>query len=256
MPARAMWKGVVRFGEVAVPVKVYSAIEDRSVHFRLLHETDLVPVKQELINPETGEVVPYDETKRGFVTDENAMIILEPDELEEVEPEASRDITVLHFLPPDAIDHRWYNRPYWLGPDGSEDAYAALIAALERKGREGLARWTMRNKRYMGMLRLHQGYPMLMTLRNEHQVVAANALPEPAGPDLDERELAMAKQLMEMLAAPFEPDDYEDEYRDRVLEMIAAKAEGGTVQVGKPRKETRYEDLDEALRASLESIRA
>lgn len=256
MAARAMWKGIVRFGDVAVPVKLYSALEDRSVHFRLLHETDLVPVKQELTNPETGEVVPYDETKRGFVTDEKAMVVLEPDELEEAEPEASRDITILHFLPPDAIDHRWYNRPYWLGPDGSEDAYAALIAALDRKGREGLARWTMRNKQYMGMLRLHQGYPMLMTLRNEHQVVAADALPEPKGPDLDERELAMAKQLMEMLAAPFEPDAYEDAYRDRVMEMIVAKAEGGTVQVGKPRKETRYEDLDEALRASLESIRA
>ena len=256
MPARAMWKGVVRFGDVAVPVKLYSALEDRSVHFRLLHEPDQVPVKQELINPETGEVVPYAEAKRGFVTDANALVVLEPDELEEAEPEPSRDITILRFLPPEAIDHRWYIRPYWLGPDGSEDAYAALIAALERKGREGLARWTMRKKPYVGALRLHQGYPMLMTLRNEHQVVSADALPAPEGPDLDERELAMAKQLMEMLAAPFEPDAYEDEYRERVLELIAAKTKGETIQVEQPRKETRYEDLDQALRASLESIRA
>ena len=256
MAVRAMWKGVVRFGEAAVPVKLYSALEDRSVHFRLLHETDGVPVKQELVNPETGEVVPYAEAKRGYVTDQNDLVVLEPEELEEVEPEPSRDITIVRFLPPDAIDHRWYIRPYWLGPDGSEDAYAALIAALERKGREGLARWTMRKKSYVGALRLHRGYPMLMTLRNEDQVVSADALSAPEGPQLDERELGMAMQLMEMLAAPFEPEAYTDEYRERVLELIAAKTRGETIEVEQPRKETRYEDLDEALRASLESIRA
>lgn len=256
MAARAMWKGVIRFDEQAVPVKLYSALEDRSVHFRLLHETDGVPVKQELINPRTGEVVPYGEAKRGFVTEENDLVVLEPEELEAIEPEPSRDITILQFLPPDAIDHRWYVRPYWLGPDGSEAAYAALIAALERSGREGLARWTMRKKPYMGALRLHRGYPMLMTLRSEDQVVATEELPAPEGPKLDARELAMAKQLMEMLAAPFVPDEYEDEYRERVLALIEAKTRGETIEVRQPRKETRYEDLDEALRASLESIRA
>ena len=255
MAARAMWKGVIRLGEEKVPVKLYSAIEDQTVHFRLLHESDEVPVKQELINSRTEEVVPYSEARRAFITDEGDMVIFEPEELDELEPEASRDIELLGFLPPEEIDHRWYLRPYYLGPDGSTDAYFALIKALETSGQEGLARWTMRNKQYVGALRLHDGYPMLVTLRYDAQVVPVESLEAPAGPELDERELAMAGQLMEMLAASFEPEQYHDEYRQRVMELVEAKARGGKVKTKRRRKQPRYEDLSGALRASLEKER-
>lgn len=256
MAARAIWKGVIRLGGLSVPVKLYSAVEDRTVRFRLLHEDDGVPVKQELVNPQTDEVVPYDQARRGFVTDDGELVIIEPDELERLEPESSRDIDVIAFLPPDAIDHRWYLRPYYLGPDGKEQAYTALTKALERSGREGLARWTMRDKEYVGALRLFDGYPMLITLRNAEQVVPADQLEAPGGRELDERELAMAAQLMEMLAGPFDPNEFRDEFRERVLEMIEVKAKGGTVKRGSKPKRERFDDLTEALRASLESIRA
>ncbi|MEX2542411.1 MAG: Ku protein [Trueperaceae bacterium] len=255
MAARAMWKGVIRFGGAAVPVKLYSALEDRSVHFRMLHETDHVPVKQQMINPETDQEVPYADALRGFVTDDGDLVILEPEELESVEPEASRDIDILSFLPPEAIDHRWYLRPYYLGPDGPSEPYFALVTALERAGREGLARWTMRNKEYVGALRLHRGYPMLIALRNEQQVVPVDALEAPAGAKLDDKELGMARQLMEMLEASFEPEEYRDEYRARVLELIETKAKGGEVETRRRRKTPRYEDLSGALRASLEKER-
>lgn len=255
MAARAIWKGVIHFGSEEVPVKLYSAIEDRSVHFRLLHEPDRVPVKQELVNPETGETVEYGEARRGFVTDEGDLVILEPEDLESLEPEGSREIEILRFLPPEVIDHRWYLRPYYLGPDGPDEPYFALLAALERSGREGLARWTMRKKEYVGALRLHRGYPMLITLRNEEQVVPVDALEAPKGPELDEKELGMASQLMEMLAASFDASDYHDEYRARVEELIEAKARGGTVRAKRKRKAPRYEDLSGALRASLEKER-
>ena len=255
MAARAMWKGVIRLGEEKIPVKLYSGIEDQSVHFRLLHEKDEVPVKQELVNSRTDEVVPFENSRRAYITDEGDMVIFEPDELEELEPEASRDIELLGFLPPEEIDHRWYLRPYYLGPDGSEDAYSALIQALETSGLEGLARWTMRNKEYVGALRLHQGYPMLVTLRYDAQVVPIESLEAPAGPNLDEKELAMAGQLIGMLEAEFEPEQYHDEYRARVMEMVETKAKGGKVKTKRPRKETRYEDLSGALRASLEKER-
>jgi DNA end-binding protein Ku len=255
MAARAMWKGVIRFGRVRVPVKLYSALEDRDVHFRLLHGADHVPVRQELVNPETEEAVPYAEARRGFVTDDGDLVILEPEELDALEPEASRDIDVIGFLPHEEIDHRWYLRPYYLGPDGDEEGYFTLIAALERSGRQGLARWTMRNKEYVGALRLHRGYPMLIALRNEEQVVAVDELEAPAGGELDERELAMAGQLMEMLAAEFDPSEYRDEYRARVLELVETKAKGGAVKARRKRKAGRYEDLSGALRASLEKER-
>lgn len=255
MAARAIWKGVIRLQGEGVPVKLYSAVEDRNVRFRLLHETDKVPVRQELVNPETDETVPYAEVKRGLITDDGELVMFEPEELEELEPEESRDISVVSFLPAGAIDHRWFLRPYYLGPDGDAEAYSALIQALERTGREGLVRWTMRKKEYVGTLRLYRGYPMLITLRSAEQVVPADVFEAPEGRDLDEKELTMARQLMGMLEGPFEPESYRDEYRERVEGLIAAKARGGTVKPRRARKEERYEDLSEALRKSLEKER-
>ncbi|MEX2534923.1 MAG: Ku protein [Trueperaceae bacterium] len=258
MAARAMWRGVIRMGNSSVPVKLYSGLEDQNVHFRLLHESDRVPVKQELINPQSEEIVPFERARRGFVTDDGDLVIFEPEELDSLEPESSRDIDIVSFLPPEEIDHRWYLRPYYLGPDGPPEPYFALITALERSGREGLARWTMRTKEYVGALRLHHGYPMLLTLRYDAQVVPLDTLDAPGGPKLDEKELAMARQLMDMLAASFEPEEYHDEYRKRVLDLIETKARGGTVKTKRPRKQPRYEDLAGALSASLkkERIRA
>ncbi|MEC9482783.1 MAG: Ku protein, partial [Halomonas sp.] len=215
MAARAMWKGVIRFGDARVPVKLYSAVQDRSVHFRLLHAKDRSPVEQAMVNPQNDEVVPYARTRRAYPTDEGSLVILDNEELDALAPEQTRDIEVTRFLPSGAIDHRWYNRPYYLGPDGSEEDYFALIEALERSGREGLARWVMRKKAYVGALRLHQGYPMLMSLRHDEEVVALDTLSEPGGARLDDKELDMAQQLIGMLEAPFEPQQYHDEYRER-----------------------------------------
>jgi len=242
---------------VSVPVKVFSARNDRSVHFRLLHETDKMPVKQELVDPETDEVVPYDEVQRGFTTDDGDVVVLTSEELEELEPEASRDIDVVAFLPPGEIDHRWYSRPYYLGPDGKPDEYWALVHALENTEEEGLARWTMRKKEYVGALRLHRGYPMLITLRNAADIIPLEAIELPEGPQLDERELAMAHQLIGMLEASFDPGGFRDEYRDRVLELVERKAQGEKAPAApKRRKPKKTDDLSEAFQASLERIRA
>lgn len=255
MAARAMWKGVVRFDEVRVPVKLYSAIQDRSVHFRLLHRKDRSPVKQAMVNPETEQVVPYSDTRRAYVTDEGSLVMLGKEELEALQPQPSRDIEVINFMSPKVIDHRWYSRPYYLGPDGDEDAYFALMAALEHSGKEGLARWTMRNKAYIGALRLHQGYPMLMSLRHEEEVVSVDSLEPPKGAKLDDRELSMAQQLIAMLEATFEPEEYRDEYRERVIEMIDAKRQGKSVKVTPIRRPKPSDDLSKALEASLKGER-
>ncbi|WP_459867060.1 non-homologous end joining protein Ku [Halomonas shantousis] len=256
MAARAMWKGVIRLGELSVPVKLFSAIQDRSVHFRLLHRKDQSPVKQAMVNPETDEVVPYARTQRAYVSDEGARVVLGNDELAALEPEPSRDIEVLHFLPTEAIDHRWYSRPYYLGPDGdTQDDYFALAQALASTGQEGLVRWVMRKKAYVGALRLHQGYPMLMSLRHDQEVVSAEALEAPRGNELDDKELAMAAQLISMLEAPFAPEEYHDEYRERVMELIERKRRGEQVKVTPIRRPKPSEDLTQALEASLNKER-
>lgn len=251
MAARAIWKGVIRFGDAQVPVKLYSAIQDRSVHFRLLHRKDDSPVRQAMVNPETDDVVAYDEIRRGYQTDEGRLVVLDKHELDALEPAPTRDIEVVSFMPPEAIDHRWYSRPYYLGPDGGEEDYFALAKALEETGKEGLVRWVMRKKTYIGALRLHQGYPMLVSLRHDEEVVAADALEPPGGKPLDAKELDMAQQLISMLEAPFKPEAYHDEYRERVMELIEAKQRGERLKVTPIRRPKPPEDLFRALQASL-----
>lgn len=255
MAARAIWKGIIRFDDVRVPVKLFTAVQDRSVHFRLLHRKDRSPVKQAMVNPQTDEVVPHRDTRRAYVSDEGSLVVLDRDELEALTPTHSRDIEVTHFLPPQVIDHRWYSRPYYLGPDGEDEAYFALIEALERSGREGLAQWVMRNKAYVGALRLHEGVPMLMSLRHHEEVVNVDTLEAPKGKKLDDKELDMARKLIDMLAAPFEPEKYRDEHRERIMEMIEAKQRGERVKVIPIRRPEPSEDLSQALEASLKQER-
>lgn len=256
MAARAIWKGVIRFGDEAVPVKLYSALEDRSVHFRLLHRKDKSPVKQAMVNPETNDVVPYQETLRAWPTPDGDLVILGHDELDRLQPEKSRDIEILNFLPERAIDHRWYQRPYYLGPDGDRDSFFSLADALEGTGREGLARWVMRNKEYLGALRLFRGCLMLVALRHAEQVLSVSELEAPRGKPLDNKELSMARQLIGMLESGFRPEEYRDEYRERVLELVDRKRRGGRVRKA-PRREARApEDLSRALEASLKQVRS
>jgi DNA end-binding protein Ku len=255
MAARAIWKGMIRFDGVRVPVKLYSAVEDRSVHFRLLHRKDLAPVRQALVNPQTDQVVPFEETGRAYVTEAGDRVLLDQAELEALEPHPSRDIEILGFLPHQAIDHRWYDRPYYLGPDGESADYFALADALEATAVEGLARWVMRNKAYVGALQIYQGYPMLISLHHAEEVIPVEALEPPQGPPLDQRELGLARQLIEMLEAEFQPQAYRDEYRNRVLEMLSAKARGKRVKTRAPRQRERDEDVGHALEASLRQAR-
>ncbi|MEX2321112.1 MAG: Ku protein, partial [Saccharospirillum sp.] len=163
MAARAMWKAVVQCGKHQVPVKLYSAIEDRNIHFRILSRKDKQPVHGAMVNPETGKIVPHDETRRAYVADNGDRVILETSELDALEPEASRDIEIIAFLPTGQIDRRWYDRPYYLGPDGDSKAYFAFTEAIESSKLQGFVRWVMRGKQYRGALRLHQGYPVLMS---------------------------------------------------------------------------------------------
>jgi DNA end-binding protein Ku len=259
MAARSIWNGVIRLDDLRVPVKLYSAVTDRTVHFRLLHRKDQVPVRQQLINPDTDRIVPFSEALRAYPTDSGELVLLDKKELEKQVPRASRDIEILYFLDAREIDHRWYDRPYYLGPDGAGDAYHALAAALEGDGDDspvGVARWTMRNKIYNGALRLYQGYPMLMSLRNAEEVVPVESLEAPSGKELDERELGMARQLIAMLEAPFEPEQYRDEYRDRLMDFIETKRKGGTITTMPPqRQKAASNDLANALEASLKNLR-
>lgn len=255
MAIRAMWKGVIQFDAIRVPVKLYGAIEDRNVHFRLLHREDLEPVHQLLVNTETDEVVPYDMTGRAYITESGDRVLLNQAELEALVPQPSRDIEILGFLPLHVIDHRWYDRPYYLGPDEDSAEFFALADALESMQVEGLARWVMRNKSYVGALHLYEGYPMLMSLHHSEEIIPAESLKPPKGPALDQRELGLARQLIEMLDADFQPQEYHDEFRERVLEMVAAKAQGKPLRKPAAKPRAPVADISHALEASIQQAR-
>ena len=258
MAARAIWKGVIRFDSVEVPVKLYSAVESGGgVHFRLLDEESETPVRQRMVHPRSGDEVPLEETRKGYEVDKGTFVVLEDEELEELQPEASRDIEITRFVPTAEIDHRWYDRPYYLGPDTAagetaEREYFALAEALAKKDREGVARWTMRNKEYAGALRPEGDYLVLVTLRHAGEVLPASELEAPSGRALAAAEVAMAEKLVGALEDEFDPTRYKDEYRGRVLELVRAKAEGRTIEVLAPAPEKKEPaSLAKALEASL-----
>jgi len=249
--ARAMWKAVIVVDGVEVPVKLYSALEGQGVHFRLLHAKDRQPVKQQMVNPETGDVVAYEDVRRAFQTEDGDLVMLEDEDLAELEPEASREIEVTHFVAPDAVPQAYYERPYFLGPDEDDEAYFALVDALRKQEREGIARWVMRGKEYVGALLVEGDHLMLMTLRHAGEVVDAASLPKPGGGALDKREVQMARQLVSALEDELDITEFRDEYRERVTELVEAKAEGKVLRFPKAPKKKAETSLADMLEKSL-----
>src|SRR5882672_5042716 len=226
MAARAIWKGELKLGSAKIPVKLYSGVIDHTVHFHILDDKHLMRVKQHMVSPDSGDEVPTDEIQKGYEIEPGRFVLVTGAELEELQPKPSREIEIAEFVPPEAISQQWYERPYYLAPDGDQKAYFALAEALKNSNREGIARWVMRNKAYVGALRAEGDYLLLVTLRNAEEVISARDLPKPAGRAPTQKELNMAKQLVALLEGEFNAADYKDEYRERVMEFIESKAKG------------------------------
>ena len=208
-----------------------------------------------MVNPDSGDVVESDAVHRAFQTEDGDLVMLDDEELAELEPGASRDIEITRFVDPAVITHQWYDRPYFLGPDGDDDAYFALAEALRKKNREGVARWVMRKKEYVGALRLEGDHLMLMTLRHAGEVVPADQLKAPGGRQLDKREVQMATQLVSALEDELDMTAFRDEYRDRVLDLVEAKAEGKVVKFPEPVKKETEKSLAAMLEQSVNAMK-
>lgn len=256
MAARAIWKGVLCLDELEVPVKLYSAVQDHTIRFHLLHDQDQTRIKQRLVNPRTQREIPYSEAHKGYEVERGTFVMLDKEELQSLEPEPSRDIQITRFVDPGEIHHQWYDRPYYLGPDGEDTGdYFALAEALEKEQKEGVARWAMRKKEYLGSLRSRNGYLVLTTLRFANQVITADSLEPPEGREPAKQELQMAEQLVGALQTDFDPSAYRDEYRDAVMQLIKAKARGEEVETEEYEEPEENDSLAESLRASLAGIK-
>jgi DNA end-binding protein Ku len=255
MAARAIWKGNIKLGTTRLPVKLYSAVQDRTVRFHVLDDRAKKRVKQHMVDPDSGEEVATEEIQKGYEIEPGRYVILTEEELEKLQPRPSRDIEIVEFVPQAKISQQWYERPYYAGPDSNEKEYFALVEALQNKESEGIAHWVMRNKYYAGALRAVDDYLFLFTLRDANEVILADDLTKPSGAAPNQKELVMAKQLIEMLEGEFEPKEYKDEYRERVEEFIEKKAKGRApkLRAVKPKRQTAA--LDNVLAKSIESLK-
>jgi DNA end-binding protein Ku len=249
-----MWKGIVRFEDVAVPVRLYSAVQDRGVHFRMLHADDRQPVQQQMVRAADESEVPRDQIRKGYVT-EDAYVVLEPNDLAALEPPPSRDIDVVSFVPPAALSSQWFEKPYYLGPDGEEAGYAALAAALEERGVLGIARWVMRKRPYVGSLHARDGLLLLARLHYAEEVVLASALDRPTGRDPDPREVKLAQQLVGTLEGHFEPERYHDTFRAAVLGLVDKKKKGQKIKPRRYQRPRAPRSLTASLERSLEAAK-
>jgi DNA end-binding protein Ku len=255
MAARAIWKGELKLGTTKVPVKLYSAVQDKTVRFHILDDKAKKRVKQHMIDPDSGEEIPNEEIQKGYEIEPGRYVILTEEDLEKLEPPPSRDIELEEFLPQNTISQQWYERPYYVGPDGDEKNYFALVEALESKEKEAIAHWVMRKKYYAGVLRAVGDYLFLFTLRDAKEVILADDLAKPTGAAPTQKELAMATQLVEMLQGEFDPKAYKDEYRERVMEFIEKKAKGRAPRLQAVKVKRKTTSLDSVLAKSIESLR-
>jgi len=253
MSARAIWKGELVLGKHKVPVKMYSAVQDQAVHFHLLHDKDLTPVEQRIVRKDNGREVAKEAQRKAFPLDDQRAVILAPEELEQLEPESDRAIHLLRFVPRDALGDQWFDRPYYLGPDEKGDAdYFALAEALAGKDRIGIARWVMRDKRYVGALAVgDDGYLRMTTLRRAEQVLDVPAIRPDKARTPSDAEIKLAEQLVDSITGPFAPEEWHNEYRARLHKLIEAKAKGAKLKLVAARPKEATTDLAETLRASL-----
>lgn len=255
MAARAIWKGELKLSSTKLPVKLYSAVQDQTVRFHILEQKSKTRVKQHMIEPDSGKEIPNEEIQKGFEVEPGTFVILDEEELAKLEPEASREIEITQFLPPSQIPPEYFDRPYYLGPDGDQAAYFAFAEALKKKEREGVARWVMRKHPYVGAIRSVDDYLMLFTLRNAEEVLSAKDLPKPSGRAPDKKELTMATQLVELLKGEFDPKEYKDEYRERVMDFVEKKAKGHKPRLHLVKSKRKTTALDKALSKSIEALK-
>jgi DNA end-binding protein Ku len=255
MAARAIWKGVLNVGSSNVPVKLYAAVEDRKVRFHVLENKTNTRVRQRMVR-DTGEEIARDETRKGFEIEPGTFVIVEDAELERLKPQESRDIETMRFVPPLQISNEWYERPYYLGPDGDEDSkYFGLVEALQEADLTGIVRWSMRGKSYVGALTTEGDHLLLVKMRFAEEVLPMRGLKAPDGPALDPKELRMAQELVSALEGTFEPEEFHDDYRERVVTFVEAKAKGKHPRLPTIKERPTGASLNDLLAWSLAALK-
>jgi DNA end-binding protein Ku len=251
---RAIWSGAISFGLVNVPIKLFTATSQKDVRFHQLHDKDGARIQQKRVCSKDGEEIPLEHIVKGYEVSRDQYVVITPEELEALDPKASRTIDIQDFVDLDEIDPVYFDSTYYMVPEkGAAKAYALLLEAMRRSKKVAIARVVLRQKQHLVALRPLANALSMETMLYADEVVSPETLEGlPEDIEVTDRELAMAQQLIDSLADDFKPERYRDDYRERVLEMIERKAEGKEIVVAEDEEEQApVVDLMAALEASL-----
>jgi DNA end-binding protein Ku len=251
---RAIWSGSISFGLVNVPVRMLSAIQEHTLHFHYVHEPDSSRIGYEKVCKAEGKPVPDDEIVKAFEYQKGEYVYMTDEDFEAAAVEGVKTIDIRDFVPVEEIDPIYFERTYYLAPqEGSERVYALLARAMETSGLIAVAKYVMRDRQNLGALRVKDGLITLAKMYFADEIRSDEGI-APSGVKVEKQELAMATQLIDSITGHFEPEKYEDTYRDALCEIIEAKRKGEEPHVeAKPKAADEPPDLLAALRASVEA---
>ncbi len=250
---RPLWKGSLGFGLVNIPVRLYAATENKGLKFRHLHSRCSTPLEYRKFCRTCEAQVPWEETVRGYEYEKDQFVVLSEEELEAAAAGGEKIIEIKDFVNMEEVDPIYFQKGYFLSPDGTgKKPYALLRSAMLKSGKIAVASFALRSKQTPATVRVYRNILLLSTMFYPDEVRPAEQLPDiPAGEQLGEKELEMAQQLIESLATSFKPQKYRDEHRLKVLEIIEAKVQGREITVAPSLQREQVTDLLEALEASV-----
>jgi DNA end-binding protein Ku len=255
VPPRAIWTGSIAFGLVNVPVRMYSAVEEHTLHFNFVHAPDGSRIGYEKICKAEDKPVPDDEIVKAFEYEKGEWVYMTDEDFEAAAAENHRTIDIRAFVPFEDIDPIYFERTYYLGPEeNGERVYSLLSRAMDGSGLAGVAKWVMRDRQNLGLLRVRDGVIVLERMHFADEIRSTEGI-APGDVKPDKSELEMAAQLIEQYSGKFKPEEYRDTYRDALCEIIEAKRKGEEVRVEVEPEPEAPTDLMAALRASVEAAR-
>jgi DNA end-binding protein Ku len=250
--AASVWSGYLTFGLISMPVKLFSGARSSGISFNMLHRDDLSRLKQQYVCLADGKVVERSEIVKGYEYRKDEYVVIEPEEIKKIEPKTAKTMEILEFVKSSDVDPVYFESSYYMIPDeAGRRPYALLTKALEESEYVAIAKLTMHNREYTVFLRPHAGGMMLHTMYYAEEVRQVEGFGAP-DVELKDAEVKVAHQLIEALAAEWEPEKFHDEFQDNLKNLIQTKLEGGKIaEVEKPKKLAPVVDLMSALKQSL-----
>jgi DNA end-binding protein Ku len=254
---KTIWKGAISFGLVTIPVKVYGATEEKTLRFNQIHEKDGGRIKYKRVCSVDGEEVPYGEIAKGYEYEKDHYVTLTDEELDALPVPTARAIEIERFVDSEQIDPIYFQRSYYLVPDGTgAKAYHLLREAMSDDDKVALAKVAFRDKEHLATVRLRENVLMLETMFWPDEIREASFDELDEDVELRPQELKMARSLIDSLTDDFEPKDLHDEYRAALEDLISKKVQGEEITYAEPAEPSKVVDLMDALRASVEAAQA